>query len=83
MLRIKLTYESGRSRTVTVSQAEFVKICPYCRIEFPTIDPDQIYCKRSHAVLACQVRTFARNMPRALATASIGISRVMLTVPLA
>lgn len=77
MLTIRVT---TRTKTVrmTVEQVEFIRTCPYCLDEFATINPDQIYCKRSHQVSACQVRHFDRGIPQWLASAStLGMSRAM------
>ncbi len=81
MLTLRILTEDGTLKRITVVQAEFIKTCPYCRDEFPTVNPDQIYCKTSHRVNACMVRNFDRTAPRALATATIGISRVLAITP--
>lgn len=59
-ITVELT-SSGRKTRITVDQAEFVRICPYCVLEFLTIDADQIYCRESHRVMAAQSRSIIRD----------------------
>lgn len=77
MLTLQIVTEKGKSRRITVQQAEFVNTCPYCREEFITINPDQVFCRTSHRVNACLVRKYERSVPHVVAAASIGMSRAM------
>lgn len=77
MLTIRVTTRTETVR-MTVEQVEFIMTCPYCLEEFTTINQDQIYCRPSHQVMACQVRNFARSVPRWLAASTtLGMSRAM------
>lgn len=48
-----------------MQQVEFVVRCHYakCAMEFTTIDPDQLYCKPSHSVRACEFRACLTRKP--------------------
>ena len=70
MLKIQVTYLNGRSRTLEVDQVEFLRSCPYCRLEFATINPDKVYCRDSHRIKACAVRSYDRAIPHYLLHAS-------------
>jgi hypothetical protein len=59
-ITVELT-SSGRKTRITVDQAEFVRICPDCRMEFLTINADQIYCRDSHRVMACRTRSILQD----------------------
>lgn len=59
MLTIRIVTIQGETVQLDVRQAEFVRTCPYCRIPFRTINPDQIYCKVSHKTRAYELRVKA------------------------
>ena len=67
MLKLRLV-AAGKTRIVNVEQFEILLICPYCWKEFPTINPDQIYCKPSHGVMCRQIRAFDRSVPMSIST---------------
>jgi hypothetical protein len=63
MLTIQYTTSLGVFARIEVQQVEFVMNCHYaaCGAEFTTIDPDQLYCKTSHSVRACEMRRILRE----------------------
>ena len=67
MLTIQIT-QSGKCVRIDVEQMEFVRVCPYCQVEFTTIEPGKIWCKTSHGVMASRIRNFSANLPAAMST---------------
>lgn len=59
-ITVELT-SSGHKTRITVDQAEFVRICPYCQVEYLTANIDQVYCRPGHSVMASRYRAFIRE----------------------
>ncbi len=63
MLKLALVLRTGEQVEIEVEQVEFVVKCPWCGLEFHTIDPDKRYCRKSHGVRASEERNLRLKTP--------------------